>query len=132
MKRIDSSLNEALIKSYVARAKLFYSVLKSKNIKKLFARVEKCAIKDITWNIEKLNISKEAFIVTKKVSIPPHMIFCHPEILNKCPILVEYYRSLTALSQKGLSSREKGTVLFIEYYKTKTTIIIGDKGNSNG
>ncbi|MBI5027164.1 MAG: XcyI family restriction endonuclease [Nitrospirae bacterium] len=103
MKRTDSSLNEALIKSYVARAKLFYSVLKSKNIEKLFTRVEKCAIKDITWNIEKLGISKEAFIVTKTASIPPYMIFCHPEILNKCPNLVEYYRSLTALSQKGLS-----------------------------
>lgn len=103
MKRIESSLNEALIKSYVARAKLFYSVLKSKNIEKLFAQVEKCSIKGILWDIEKLGISKEAFIVTKKASIPPHMIFCHPEILNKCPNLVEYYRSLTALSQKGLS-----------------------------
>jgi hypothetical protein len=89
VKKRESSLNEALLKSYIARAKLFYFVLSRKNIEKLFSRVKECAVKNISWDIEKLGISEDAFLVIEKASIPPFKIFCHPEMLNKCPDLIE-------------------------------------------
>ncbi len=99
----EDKLIDALLKSYVARAKLFYSTLKRKNISKLSLRIEDCTIKEILWNVKKIGISDKAFSIIKKASIGPEQIFCHPEILNKCPDLVEYYRNLAALSQKGFN-----------------------------
>jgi hypothetical protein len=102
VKKTEHNLNDALIKSYVARAKLFYSILKNKDIENLFSDVKRCTKKNLTWDIKELNISKESFAVINNARIPLYMIFCHPEILNECPELVEYYRSLAAVSQKGL------------------------------
>jgi hypothetical protein len=99
----EDKLIDALIKSYVARAKLFYSILQKKNINKLSLRIKDCIIKEISWDVKKIGISDKAFSIIKKASIGPEQIFCHPEILNECPELVEYYRNLAALSQKGFN-----------------------------
>jgi len=38
----------------------------------------------------------------KKASIEPAQVFCHPAVIEQNPDLLEYYRNLAALSQKGL------------------------------
>jgi hypothetical protein len=98
-----SSLTDALLKSYIARAKLFYSVLHKKNIPNLLARVKQLSTNVLTWELSELGISEQAFSIVKKASIEPAYIFCHPSVLEQDADLLEYYRNLAALSQKGLS-----------------------------
>jgi len=99
----DKALSDALIKSYIARAKLFYSVLQEKNVDKLFSLVDDCASKVDSWNLAQLGISKKAFFLIQKMTINPALVFCHPQILTDSPKTISYYRNLAALSQKGLS-----------------------------
>lgn len=102
-KAASSSLTDALLKSYIARAKLFYSVLRKKNIPNLFTRVKRLQTDRLVWNLSQLGIHNQAFSIIKKASIDPAHIFCHFQILTQDPELLEYYRNLAALSQKGLS-----------------------------
>lgn len=99
----DKALSDALIKSYIARAKLFYSVLQEKNLDRLFSLVDDCASKAGSWDITQLGISKKAYLIIQKMTINPALVFCHPKILSECPETIAYYRNLAALSQKGLS-----------------------------
>ncbi len=107
----SSSLPDALLKSYIARAKLFYSVLHKKNIPDLFARVKKLSTNKLAWNLKELGILNQAFSIVKKASIEPAYIFCHPTVLEQDADLIEYYRNLAALSQKGLSQILSGQLL---------------------
>ena len=102
-KRRSSPLTDALLKSYIARAKLFYSVLHRRSIPNLFARVRQLPTNALTWNLSGLGILEQAFSFVKKASIDPAHIFCHPAILDQDAELLEYYRNLAALSHKGLS-----------------------------
>ncbi|MFQ5706914.1 MAG: hypothetical protein ACE5HO_05655 [bacterium] len=52
---------------------------------------------------KKLNISKNALEKIRKLGIPLHQVFCHPDILTSQNELIDYYRNVSALSQKGLS-----------------------------
>lgn len=106
----SSSLTDALLKSYIARAKLFYSVLHKKNIPNLFDRVKQLSTNTLTWNLSELGILDQAFSIVKKASIEPAYIFCHPAILDQDADLLEYYRNLAALSQKGLSQILSGRI----------------------
>lgn len=103
-KRSESSfLTDALLRSYIARAKLFYSVLHKKDIPNLFVRVKKLSTGSLAWNLSELGINDRAMSIVRKASIEPAHIFCHPAILLQDAELLEYYRNLAALSQKGLS-----------------------------
>ena len=104
------SLTDALLKSYIARAKLFYSVLYKKNIPNLFERVKQLATNKLAWTLSELGILDQAFSIVKKASIEPTHIFCHPTILEQDADLIEYYRNLAALSQKGLSQILSGRI----------------------
>jgi hypothetical protein len=106
----SSSLTDALLKSYIARAKLFYSVLYKKNIPNLFARVKQLSTNILTWNLSELGILDQAFSTVKKASIEPTHIFCHPAVIEQDADLLEYYRNLAALSQKGLSQILSGRI----------------------
>jgi len=106
--KAENPLNDALLKSYIARAKLFYSVLQGKNIENLFSRIKECSVEGILWVPKKVGISEKALSIINKASIDPVQVFCHPEILRECPDLLEYYRNFSALSQKGLNQMLSG------------------------
>ena len=106
----SSSLTDALLKSYIARAKLFYSVLHKKNIPSLFARVKQLSTNKLAWSLSELGILDQAFSIVKEASIEPPHIFCHPAVLEQDSDLLEYYRNLAALSQKGLSQILSGRI----------------------
>lgn len=132
--KAKSAQSNALIKSYIARAKLFYSVLQEKNLDKLFARVEDCASKRVSWDLSNIGISEKAFSIIKRMSLNPALIFCHPEILTECPDIIEYYRNISALSQKGMGqilsgklskSKKTDSLRYQVIAKTLNTIISG-------
>ncbi len=124
MKRKDT-LSDALIKSYIARAKLFYSILEKKNLTKIFSRVEECASNKVSWASPHLGISREALSIVQRISVNPALVFCHPTILAACPEIIEYYRNLAALSQKGLSQILSGKLprLSKENHETRLQLI---------
>ena len=140
----NSTLTDALLKSYIARAKLFYSVLHKKDIPNLFARVEKLSTNKLAWNITELGILNQAFSMVKKASIEPAHIFCHPAVLEQDADLLEYYRNLAALSQKGLSQilsgqlsksrkgegRERSRLVVRILNQIISSVIVGAKGFS--
>ena len=106
----DKALSDALIKSYIARAKLFYSVLQEKNVDRLFSLIDDCASKVISWDLPLVGISKKALSIIQKMAINPALVFCHPKILMECPETIDYYRNLAALSRKGLSQILSGRI----------------------
>jgi uncharacterized protein (DUF1786 family) len=85
-----SSLTDALLKSYIARANLFYSVLHKKNIPNLFERVKQLATNKLTWTLSELGILEQAFSIVKKASIEPAHIFCHSAVIEQDADLLEY------------------------------------------
>lgn len=58
-----------------------------------------------------MGISDQAFIIVKEAFIEPAQVFCHPSVLEQDSDLLEYYRNLAALSQKGLSQILSGRIL---------------------
>ncbi|MEW6571456.1 MAG: hypothetical protein AB1390_09820 [Nitrospirota bacterium] len=109
-KKTDETFREALTKSYIARAKLFYTSIKEKNIAYLASRIKNLEPKDIAWNLSELGINEKAFNLIKKTSINPLHVFCHPEVLLAKPDFAEYYRNLAAVSKKLFTPKKSETV----------------------
>lgn len=109
-KKTDEAFKEALTKSYIARAKLFYTTVLEKNIANLTARVKNLETKDLIWDSSELGINEKASNLVRELAIPFLYVFCHPEVLSAQPDLVEYYRNLAAVSKKGLSQILSGTL----------------------
>jgi hypothetical protein len=110
-KKTDETFREALTKSYIARAKLFYTTIKGKNIANLVSRIKSLSAEDIRWNFSELCIDKDAFNLISKSAINPLHIFCHPQVLSSHPDLIEYYRNLAAVSKKGFSQILSGKLV---------------------
>jgi len=109
-KKTDEAFKEALTKSYIARAKLFYTTIQEKDIADLVFRVKSLGPKDLVWNFSELGINEKAFNLIRKTSIDPLHVFCHPEVISAQPELAEYYRNLAAISKKGLSQILSGAL----------------------
>lgn len=57
----------------------------------------------VEWEKEELGISKESFSKVAKLKVPPQLVFCHPDILKNNFALVDYYRLLAIIPEKGLA-----------------------------
>ncbi|RMD89696.1 MAG: XcyI family restriction endonuclease [Calditrichaeota bacterium] len=102
-KSTDEVLLNALAKAYTSRSQLFYKKIHSKHLNFLYKKIESLDPSSFQWDFEELNISEVAVNKIKDLGIPLHQIFCHPDALRRYPELLEYYRNIAALSQKGLS-----------------------------
>jgi hypothetical protein len=107
-KSTDEILFQALEKAYASRSRLFYKKIHSKNIDKLISKIKAIDSSSFSWDFEEFNISKEALDKIGTLNISTHEIFCHPNILITHPELIDYYRNIAALSQKGLSQLLSG------------------------
>lgn len=107
-KGADEILRDALKKAYLARAKLFAQGIQKRSIEetKRFLADQKST--EVAWNLGQLGISKAAFEKVRASGVEPHMVFCHPKIVEANPQVLEYYRNLAALSNKGLNQMLAG------------------------
>lgn len=97
----DEVLRATLKKAYLARAKLFVEGIRLRGVSELidFLSQEKSP----NFEAGSLGITIAAFKKVKAAGVPPHQVFCHPDILAKKPKVIDYYRNLAALSKKGMS-----------------------------
>lgn len=58
---------------------------------------------------ETFGISSQAWIHITANQIAPHLIFCHPCVIQDNPKLIAYYRSLAAIPQKAIAKLAFGT-----------------------
>lgn len=105
----DRVLRDALQKAYAARAKLFYTQVKALNLDSLFAKVRAADGQRLDWDERETGVSNTARETIQNAGIPLHHVFAHPDLLAAHPDLLDYYRSLAALSQKGLSQLVRGS-----------------------
>lgn len=111
MKKSDPPLREALKKSYVARARLFFQRIQEQSPRQLLKKVGTLEDSSIKWDLKLLGVSESAAEKVKKANVPLHYVFCHPDVLEKDSDLLDYYRNLSALSKKGLSQLLTGQSL---------------------
>ena len=102
-KRSDEILKDALRKAYLARAKLFVEGIRKRGVKEIQAFLDHQASKGLHWDLAELGIKQNAFKKVSAAGIEPHLVFCHPTILKANRKAIEYYRTLSALSKKGLN-----------------------------
>ncbi len=107
--RTDDALRSALEKAYASRARLFQSEVQKQRLRELCDEVKAVSTVGLSWDRASLGISDKASEKVSQVSIPAHLVFCHPEIITERPGLVRYYRLLAALSDKGLGQLVAGT-----------------------
>jgi hypothetical protein len=137
-KKIQIPPPDALLKSYIARISSSTQSYKEE-YPQPFARVKLSIIIDM--ELSELGIWISFSIV--KSHIEPY-IFCHPSVLKQDTDLLEYYRNLAALSQKGLSqilsgrlpkshkgdSREKYRVIVRILNQIISSVVVDAKGFS--
>lgn len=65
-----------------------------------------------SWDeLEAFGISPQAWAINTAKHIAPHLIFCHPRVIQDDPRLIAYYRSLAAIPQKAIAKLAFGTAL---------------------
>jgi hypothetical protein len=107
-KGTDEILRDALRKAYLARAKLFVHGIRTAGYHEILQFLSRQQDSGLKWNCAALGISGTAFKKVAQAGIRPHLIFCHPSVLEANPKALLYYRNLSALSNKGLNQMLAG------------------------
>lgn len=102
---IDSELAER----YERRAAFFWRKARNAKFKKLQSAARSASWQGVIWDWSSLGITETACKIANDLGFVPTEVFAHPEITAKNPSLLNYYRMLACLSQKGLAQiRNKG------------------------
>jgi hypothetical protein len=107
LKAVDKALQAALRKAYSERARLFVRGVQQRDVKSLIQYLESLS-GDFEWPKRQLGITEEAFLKVKRAGVAPHLVFCHPSVLEAKRETLDYYRNLAALSKKGLNQIATG------------------------
>jgi hypothetical protein len=88
---------------YALRSSFYYR--QAAEFARLVKRVKSVARRArCDWtSVAELGIAQAAWDQVTRRRIPPETVFCHPVIVTKIPASAEYYRSVAALPQKGLT-----------------------------
>ena len=117
-----SSFHKQLLASddfaqYGLRATFFEKELRSLRMWELIHEVQQLAkvSGSFDWgDRKKWGIDEVAWARVESKQISPLSIFCHPRVLSEQPPLLRYYRTISLISQKGLSSLVPGDIAKIE------------------
>ncbi len=92
-----------LASRYLARAGFFWRRVKDSRFKDWQKIARDATWENLEWDWEKLGITNTAREAAKKLGFVPSEVFVHPDVIAKKPVLVEYYRLLSCLPNKGLA-----------------------------
>ncbi|MDY6437643.1 MAG: XcyI family restriction endonuclease [Prevotella sp.] len=103
---------ETVVKeSYLLRSTFTYNKLRSEGYFDLFMKLSKFARVEgpkLNWDSRsEWNVSEEAWNILQSNKIAPMLVFIHPKVLQLNPSFLKYYRSVSLIPQKGLSSLSK-------------------------
>jgi len=88
----------------LAKSTHFHSKLHEWGLLEVAQQIEQIRGESLDWNdLEELNISKKAWNKVIHNGIKPVQVFAHPEVLQKLPRAVSYYRMLAMVSQKSMN-----------------------------
>jgi len=104
----DEVFREALRKAYAERAKLFVRSIRDRDIRGLINSVSVHQSHEFQWDLQELGVAQSAFDKLVELGIQPHMVFCHPDVIDADPQAMAYYRNLAAVSAKGLNQMVRG------------------------
>ena len=94
--------------SYLLRSTFTYNRLRSEGYFELFMKISKFARVEgpkLNWDSRnEWNISEEAWGILQTNKIAPMLVFLHPKVLQLNPSFLKYYRSVSLIPQKGLST----------------------------
>ncbi len=104
----DEILRAELKKVYLARARLFVSKIRERRrgVGELIDFLSR--EKSPHFEPDSLGVTQSALRKLNAAGVPPHQVFCHPDILAKKPKVIDYYRTLAPLSRKGLTQIIEG------------------------
>ncbi len=100
---MNKSLKDALTSSYSARAKFFYTQIDGARWRGLRKRIKSISPLEIGSYTKPIGVSERAWQTVQERNQDPAFVFCYPEVIEKDPEIVEYYRLVAAISQKGLN-----------------------------
>lgn len=100
---MNKSLKEALTSSYTARAKFFYTQIDGARWRELRERIKSLSPLERGSYSKPIGVSERAWQTVRKRNQDPALVFCYPEVIEKDTGLLEYYRLVAAISQKGLA-----------------------------
>ncbi len=93
---------------YSLRSSFFYR--RREEFKEWLRELRAASSSRYDWSeLDKLGISEAAWHRSETNGLNPVHVFCHPHVIRRKPRLVGYYRSIAALSQKGVQRLAFGT-----------------------
>lgn len=101
-KEKKTPLQKALGKQYLERSLFFYQSVKAARLSELLEEISTIDDRSLNWSLDELGIDPEASAFVTRSQIRRPAVFCHPEVIQKRPHLVLYYRNIAGLTQKGL------------------------------
>lgn len=109
----ESSQKEAEKLQYSLRSSFFYR--KRKIFPQFVNEVEKVIDEELDWSErEEIGITKTAWEYITTHKIKASRVFAHPDLIEKNIPIIAYYRSISGISQKGMSKIAHGTKTYEE------------------
>ena len=96
-------IQSELASRYLARAGFFWRRIKDSRFKDWQKLARNAAWENLEWDWNILGITNTAREAAKKLGFVPSEVFVHPDVILKRPELVDYYRLLACLPNKGLA-----------------------------
>ena len=91
-----------LAERYLTRSIFFWRKVRDTRFKDWQKRARNAAWNNIVWNWSELGISQAAREAAQTLGFVPSEVFVHPAIITASPELIDYYRLMACLPQKGL------------------------------
>lgn len=87
---------------YLSRAGFFWKRVRDARFGEWQKTARDASWQNLTWDWEALRIGDAARQAAQALGFVPSEVFAHPEVINAKPGLVDYYRLLACLPNKGL------------------------------
>jgi|SRR5579884_3380852 len=118
---MSEHLDTELVDRYLKRSALFWKFSRDARFAKWQKLARGAAWNALEWNCEPLGISAEGKAAAERLGFVPSEVFAHPQVLDRRPELLEYYRLLSCLSNKGFGQIKKQLGLSRKLLKSPET-----------
>jgi hypothetical protein len=88
----------------LTKSQFFHQKLHDWGLLEISYEIESIRGEKYTWDLNELNISKDAWEKIIHKGIKPVRVFIHPEVIKENPKRIIYYRMLTMVSLKSMSN----------------------------
>lgn len=92
-----------LVTRYLSRSGFFWKRVRDARFGEWQTMARDAAWQNLSWNWEQLQITEAARQSAQALGFVPSEIFAHPEVIKAKPDLLDYYRLLACLPNKGFS-----------------------------